>query len=80
VIRNSASSPREASRQIQWGGDGKAHSIAGSYDDLRRQHRDANSYAPGLLDAIDQRLTGHSVADPELAELVDAVVAHHAAA
>jgi hypothetical protein len=41
---------------------------------LARKAADQNSHAPGLLDALNQRLTGHSVADPGMASITDAII------
>jgi hypothetical protein len=65
----------DAPRTISHDGQGNAQSVAGAYGEMRRHHRDQNSYPPGLLEALDQPLLGKTVADSQLRDVVGAIIA-----
>ena len=70
----------DAPRTISYDDRGKAISVAGAYEEVRRAHRDQNSYPPGLLAALDQAILGKKPGDPKLAEVTEAILAEAAAA
>jgi len=67
-----------APRQTTFDSQGRPGSVAGSLEAARRAHRDDHAYPPGLLEAIDGRLSGRPSPDPAMRELADQILAQAA--